>query len=60
LRRTFGAFDAGERRAIGERVAGGRAESADAVPAIDAERAAAPLETLGALLGRRLTSQTTW
>jgi hypothetical protein len=56
LRRTFGAFDAGERRAIGERVAGGRAESADATVAIHAERAAAPLETLGALLGRRLTS----
>jgi hypothetical protein len=60
LRRTFGAFDAGERRAIGDRVAGGRSESADAAAAIDAERAAGPLETLGALLGRRLTSTTTW
>ncbi|GIE33035.1 hypothetical protein Ait01nite_060800 [Actinoplanes italicus] len=55
LRRTFGGFDSGERRAVGERVAGGRAASADTAAAIDAERAAAPLTTLGALLGRRLT-----
>ncbi|MEU4622165.1 DUF5682 family protein [Actinoplanes sp. NPDC023801] len=61
LRRTFGGFDAGERRAIGERVAGGRAEPTGTAAAIDANRAAAPLPTLGALLGRRLTSdETAW
>jgi hypothetical protein len=57
LRRTFGGFDSGERRAIGERIAGGRAVQAGPVLAIDAERAAAPLATLGALLGRRLTTR---
>jgi hypothetical protein len=56
LRRTFGGFDSGERRAVGERVAGGRAASTDTDAVIDAERAAAPLTTLGALLGRRLTA----
>jgi hypothetical protein len=54
LRRTFGAFDAGERRAIGERVAGPRgagAESADGL-GFDPERAALVVPTLSALLGR--------
>ncbi|MDI6101607.1 DUF5682 family protein [Actinoplanes sp. NEAU-A12] len=52
LRRTFGGFDAGERRAIGERVAGGRADAAGSSTAIDVDRASAPLPTLSALLGR--------
>ncbi|MBW6439369.1 hypothetical protein KZ829_37160 [Actinoplanes hulinensis] len=55
LRRTFGAFEAGERRAIGERVAGGRSGSARATAEIDPARAAEPLPVLGALLGRPLT-----
>ncbi|MEU8238596.1 DUF5682 family protein [Actinoplanes missouriensis] len=59
LRRTFGGFDAGERRAIGERVAhgaggGGGGPAAETVAAIDRERAAAVLPTLSALLGREL------
>ncbi|WP_433791299.1 DUF5682 family protein [Actinoplanes sp. CA-252034] len=56
LRRTFGGFDPGERRAIGERIAGGPTARTGLVVALDAERAAAPLATLGALLGRRLTA----
>ncbi|MEU4557991.1 DUF5682 family protein [Actinoplanes sp. NPDC023936] len=56
LRRTFGGFDAGERRAIGERVARGTGSgaAAETAPAIDRERAAAALPTLSALLGREL------
>jgi hypothetical protein len=57
LRRTFGTFDAGERRAIGERVAGPRAGAAGAGgagTAIDEERAVAVLPVLGALLGREI------
>ena len=50
LRRTFGGFASGERRAIGERVSGGRA-TAEPETAIDHERAAAALPTLSALLG---------
>ncbi|MCA2215913.1 DUF5682 family protein [Jidongwangia harbinensis] len=55
LRRTFGAFASGERRAIGERVAGDRGarRSADATT-LDHVRAATVLPTLGALLGRDL------
>ena len=56
LRRTFGGFDAGERRAIGERVAGGRADAAVPGTVIDADRARAPLATLSALLGRPVTA----
>ncbi|GIE77643.1 hypothetical protein Aph02nite_35930 [Actinoplanes philippinensis] len=56
LRRTFGGFDPGERRAIGERIAGGRAAQAGPVVALDIDRAATPLATLGALLGRHLTT----
>ena len=54
LRRTFGGFATGERRAIGERVAGGGAAAAAAEAAIelDHDRAAAVLPTLSALLGR--------
>ncbi|GGK84437.1 DUF5682 family protein [Mangrovihabitans endophyticus] len=59
LRRTFGAFAEGERRAIGERVAAGAAGRAAASTAdaavIDHERAAAVLPTLSALLGRAVT-----
>ncbi|BAL91682.1 hypothetical protein AMIS_64620 [Actinoplanes missouriensis 431] len=60
LRRTFGGFDAGERQAIGERVArgtgggGGGGPAAKTVAAIDRERAAMVLPTLSALLGRQL------
>jgi hypothetical protein len=54
LRRTFGAFATGERRAIGERIAGGGAAGAAAQAAVelDHDRAAAVLPTLRALLGR--------
>jgi hypothetical protein len=57
LRRTFGTFQTGERRAIGERVAGPRPGSATArtgVAAIDEERAMSVLNVLGALLGREI------
>ncbi|MFC4064693.1 DUF5682 family protein [Actinoplanes subglobosus] len=56
LRRAFGGFDAGERRAIGERIAGDRSSGAGPEAAVDGARAAAPLATLGALLGRSLTT----
>jgi hypothetical protein len=53
LRRTFGAFDTGERRAIGERVAGPRTTSAEAAGlGFDPARAALVVPTLSALLGR--------
>jgi hypothetical protein len=54
LRRTFGGFATGERRAIGERVAGNRAGGAGGESAVelDHDRAAAVLPTLSALLGR--------
>jgi hypothetical protein len=58
LRRTFGAFDVGERRAIGERVAGPRAEAlgnADGL-GFDPERAALVVPTLSALLGRDVSA----
>ncbi|WP_436527536.1 DUF5682 family protein [Actinoplanes sp. HUAS TT8] len=55
LRRTFGTFEAGERRAIGERVAGPRAGVTRAgVTVIDEERAASVLPVLSALLGRKI------
>ncbi|MEU4427213.1 DUF5682 family protein [Actinoplanes sp. NPDC024001] len=54
LRRTFGAFDAGERRAIGERVAGGRADRQQEATGVDPARAATVLPVLSALLGRSL------
>ncbi|WP_430779999.1 DUF5682 family protein [Actinoplanes sp. G11-F43] len=56
LRRTFGGFDAGERRAVGERVAGRRIGPGPVVAPLDATRAAQPLPVLSALLGRPLTS----
>ena len=50
LRRTFGAFASGERRAISERIAGAR--TATTAPAeVDHDRAAMVLPTLSALLG---------
>lgn len=52
LRRTFGAFASGERRAIGDRIAHGRAAPAADGPVVDHERAAVVLPTLGTLLGR--------
>jgi hypothetical protein len=57
LRRTFGGFASGERRAIGERIAGvGAAGRADGEPLVlDHERAALVLPTLSALLGREVT-----
>jgi len=57
LRRTFGGFASGERRAIGERIAGsGAAGRAGAEPLVlDHERAALVLPTLSALLGREVT-----
>jgi hypothetical protein len=55
LRRTFGAFEVGERRAIGERVAAGRgARRADDAVVLDHERAASVLPTLGLLIGREI------
>ena len=54
LRRTFGAFASGERRAIGERVSGDRAAAAggpDGAVTLDHDRAAAVLPTLSVLLG---------
>ena len=55
LRRTFGAFEAGERRAIGEKIAGGRSADADAgALGFSEERADLVLPTLTALLGRDL------
>jgi hypothetical protein len=55
LRRTFGAFESGERRAIGEKIAGGRDGARDAGGlGFDTERADLVLPTLEALLGRQL------
>jgi hypothetical protein len=52
LRRTFGSFDAAERRAIGDRVRTGEAPQAHrAEVALDPERVATALATVGALLG---------
>ncbi|MFI5892569.1 DUF5682 family protein [Actinoplanes sp. NPDC051513] len=54
LRRTFGAFEAGERRAIGEKIAGGRAGGNASGLGFDESRADLVLPTLSALLGRKL------
>ncbi|MEV4636561.1 DUF5682 family protein [Actinoplanes sp. NPDC049548] len=54
LRRTFGAFATGERRAIGERVAGGPGPSQAEPLVLDHDRAAQVLPTLSALLGREI------
>ncbi|GAB2617223.1 hypothetical protein Aab01nite_30420 [Paractinoplanes abujensis] len=57
LRRTFGAFEAGERRAIGERVAGPRTGGAGRAAGglgFDPARADLVLPTLSALLGREI------
>jgi hypothetical protein len=51
LRRTFGAFEAGERRAIGERVAGDRKTAGESGLGFDPARADLVLPTLNALLG---------
>ncbi len=59
LRRTFGAFDAGERRAIGERLSGARAGGAEGGLGFDPERADLVLPTLSALLGREITVEET-
>lgn len=60
LRRTFGAFEAGERRAIGERVAADRASGpgrpAGGDPELDHDRAASVLPGLSLLLGRDIRS----
>ncbi|WP_433366417.1 DUF5682 family protein [Actinoplanes sp. CA-142083] len=54
LRRTFGAFESGERRAIGEKIAGGRAGGNASGLGFDESRADLVLPTLSALLGRNL------
>ncbi|GAA2499761.1 DUF5682 family protein [Winogradskya humida] len=54
LRRTFGAFATGERRAIGERIAGGASRAGGEPLMLDHERAARVLPTLRALLGREV------
>ncbi|WP_045742011.1 DUF5682 family protein [Actinoplanes rectilineatus] len=54
LRRTFGGFDAAERRAIGERIAGGTVGGTGRVTEIDHARAVLPVPVLGALLGLEL------
>ncbi|GIM97786.1 DUF5682 family protein [Paractinoplanes toevensis] len=57
LRRTFGAFEAGERRAIGERVSGKiRTDPEVGALGFDAGRADLVLPTLSALLGREITA----
>ena len=53
LRRTFGAFATGERRAIADRIANGPAASSAAEVPLDHDRAARVLPTLAALLGAR-------
>jgi len=58
LRRTFGAFEAGERRAISERVAGSRTGGAEGGLGFDPARADLVLPTLSALLGRKITAGT--
>ena len=59
LRRTFGAFEVGERRAIGERVSGdGTTTRASESPVeLDHDRAATVLPTLGALLGLEIQAE---
>ena len=54
LRRTFGGFAAGERRAIGERVAGSGSTTLEPL-VLDHDRAALVLPTLSALLGREVS-----
>ena len=52
LRRTFGAFDAAERRSIGERVRTGHAPGTHRGQVeLDPQRVAAALHTVGELLG---------
>lgn len=52
LRRTFGSFEAAERRAIGERVRTGEAPGTHRIEVgLDPERVAMALATVGALLG---------
>ncbi|MBF6471425.1 MULTISPECIES: DUF5682 family protein [Nocardia] len=52
LRRTFGAFESGERRAIGQAVRdGGSVAAASAVADIDADRAKAAVRTAAEILG---------
>ncbi|WP_305782321.1 DUF5682 family protein [Symbioplanes lichenis] len=54
LRRTFGSFATGERRAIGDRVAGGVRTTGEAPLVLDHDRAARVLPTLAALLGKEI------
>jgi hypothetical protein len=52
LRRTFGAFESGERRAIGQAVRdGGSVAAASAVAGIDGDRATAAVRTAAEILG---------
>ncbi|GIF53310.1 hypothetical protein Afe04nite_78490 [Asanoa ferruginea] len=54
LRRTFGTFATGERRGIGERVAGGATATRTTTAVLDRETADLSLPTLSALLGRQI------
>jgi hypothetical protein len=54
LRRTFGSFAEGERRAIGDRVGGAQRPASEAPVQLDHDRAATVLPTLSALLGREI------
>jgi hypothetical protein len=56
LRRTFGTFAEPERRSIGERVRGGPQAAPAADDALDHDLAALALPTLGALLGREVST----
>ncbi|MEU5763430.1 DUF5682 family protein [Nocardia sp. NPDC047648] len=52
LRRTFGAFESGERRAIGQAVRdGGSGAAASAVAGVDVDRATAAVRTAAEILG---------
>jgi hypothetical protein len=54
LRRTFGGFATGERRAIGEKVNGAQAPTGADPVILDHERGATVLPTLSVLLGREI------
>ncbi|GAA0538415.1 DUF5682 family protein [Paractinoplanes ferrugineus] len=56
LRRTFGAFEAGERRAIGERISGKRAVVLEGGLGFDPAAADLVLPTLSALLGHKINA----
>ncbi|WP_280312873.1 DUF5682 family protein [Nocardia abscessus] len=58
LRRTFGAFESGERRAIGQAVRdGGSVPAASAVAGIDADRATAAVRTAAEVMGVKVCGE---